>query len=125
MVSHDRFFMDKIVDHLFVFEGEGVINDFRGTYSEYKFAQEEKLKKDKKETKPEKQEYKAQITEKPKKLSYMEQRELDQLSKDIQAMEKRKDEIQNLFNDPNCPFDDIKKLGIELNILLKQLEIKE
>jgi hypothetical protein len=39
----------------------------------------------------------------------MEQRELDQLSKDIQEMEKRKDQIQNYFNDPNCPFDDIKK----------------
>lgn len=55
----------------------------------------------------------------------MEQRELDQLSKDIQAMEKRKEEIQTFFNDPNCPFDDIKKLGIELNELLKQLERKE
>ena len=125
VVSHDRFFMDKIVDHLFVFEGEGVINDFRWTYSQYKSAQDQKLKKEKKETKPEKKEYKPQITEKPKKLSYMEQRELDQLSKDIQVMEKRKDEIQNLFNDPNCPFDDIKKLGIELNHLLKQLELKE
>ncbi|HCY20613.1 TPA: hypothetical protein DIC40_01915 [Patescibacteria group bacterium] len=55
----------------------------------------------------------------------MEQRELDQLSKDIQTLEKRKDEIQILFNDPNCPFDDIKKLGIELSTLIKHLEIKE
>ncbi len=125
VVSHDRFFMDKIVDHLFVFEGEGVINDFRWTYSEYKSAQDQKLKKEKTETKIEKQEYKTQITEKPKKLSYMEQRELDQLAKDIQTMEKRKEEIQIFFNDPNCPFDDIKKFGIELNELLKQLELKE
>lgn len=125
VVSHDRFFMDKIVDHLFVFEGDGVINDFWWTYSEYKSDQDQKLKKEKQETKQEKQETKIQITEEPKKLWYMEQREFDQLGKDIQTMEKRKEEIQNSFNDCNCPFDDIKKLGIELSQLLKQLELKE
>lgn len=125
VVSHDRFFMDKIVDHIFVFEGEGVINDFRWTYSQYKSAQEEKLKKGKKENKPLAKQVEAPLSDKPKKLSYMEQRELDQLSKDIQTLEKRKDEIQILFNDPNCPFDDIKKLGIELSTLIKHLEIKE
>lgn len=125
VVSHDRFFMDKIVDHLFVFEGEGVINDFRWTYSEYKSAQEEKLKKAKKENTPITKQNEYQIAEKPKKLSYMQQRELDQLSKDIQEMEKRKNEIQNSFNNPDLPFDDIKKLWIELNDLLKKLEIKE
>jgi len=125
VVSHDRFFMDKIVDHLFVFEGDGVINDFRGTYSEYKSAKEEKLKKNKKHVQLPPKQIEAPISEKPKKLSYMEQRELDQLGKDVQQMEKRKEEIQSSFNNPDMPFDDIKKLWIELTELLKQLEVKE
>lgn len=60
-----------------------------------------------------------------KKLSYMEKRELDQLGKDIQTLEKRKDVINLAFNDTNLPFDEIKKLSLEIAEILRQLEIKE
>ena len=65
------------------------------------------------------------MQEKTKKLSYMEQREFDQLIKDIQELEKRKEQIQTAFTNPEIPFDDIKAMGKELSELTKQLELKE
>ncbi|HCB51414.1 TPA: hypothetical protein DEP21_02450 [Patescibacteria group bacterium] len=55
----------------------------------------------------------------------MEKRELEQLGKDIEKLEKRKEEINQMFNDTNLPFDDIKKLSTELGDVIRQLEIKE
>ena len=114
--------MDRLVDHLFVFEGEGEIKDFWGTYSEYK-EQESSTSKEKKQktNKKEIQMPKPAST----KLSYIEKRELEQLGKDITAAEKRKEEINSLFNNPELPFDEITDLSHELGDLMKQLETKE
>ena len=122
--------MDRIVDHLFVFEGNGVVKDFRGTYSEYKNkpALPAIDKKQINQTKITKEMHDAEeITDVPekKKLSYMENRELDQLGKDIEKLEKRKEAINLIFQDTNTPFDEIKKLSIEMADIVKQLENKE
>jgi ABC transport system ATP-binding/permease protein len=131
IVSHDRFFMDRLVDHLFIFEGQGKIQDFRWTYTQYKQNQENKLQKQKEiKTKSDTQKlsiqsWLQQSSDTKKKLSYMEKRELQQLGEDIQKLEKRKEEINLIFNESNIPFDEIKKLSTELWEILRRLEIKE
>lgn len=115
VISHDRFFMDKITDHLFIFEGDGVVKDFWGTYSEYKeqgTRDEEKGTRDEgKGTRHEELGLDNQEKDSKPKLSYMEKRELDQLSKDIVVLEKERDEINRIFNESDVPYDDIKTLS--------------
>jgi ATP-binding cassette subfamily F protein uup len=94
VVSHDRYFMDKIVDHLLVFNGEGDIRDFPGNYSDYRDWREEYLKAQREQTKP-----KEEKDERPKahsavKLSYKEQMELSQLEKDIASLEEEKKQLE-------------------------------
>ena len=101
IVSHDRFFMDRTVDHTFVFTGNGHIKDFPGNYSEYRAwkqhhekeaaqnAKEQEIAKSKENTW-------ANRSDK-KRLSYKEQRELEQLNTDIDALYKEKAELDALF----------------------------
>jgi len=129
VISHDRFFMDKITDHLFIFEGDGIVKDFWGTYSEYKLAVESwklKVESSKKEislwviTNDKEEDNTTKKT-----LSYIEKRELDQLTKDIAALEKERDEINRIFDQKDVAYDDIKALSESLWIILRQLEQKE
>lgn len=128
IVSHDRSFMDRLVDHLFVFEGEGKITDFRGTYSEWKNDQDNK--KDKKSD-SEKVQSLTQISTssdqetKKQKLSYQEERELSQLIKDLEALEEEKSQINRIFDNKNLPYDEIALLSEHLGTILKQIEQKE
>jgi ATP-binding cassette subfamily F protein uup len=65
------------------------------------------------------------VTETKKKLSYMEKRELDQLTKDIHVLEKERDEINRIFNRKDVPYDDVRALSDALGVILRQLEQKE
>ncbi|MCX6824286.1 MAG: ABC-F family ATP-binding cassette domain-containing protein [candidate division SR1 bacterium] len=127
VISHDRFFMDKITDHLFIFEGEGAVKDFRGTYSEYKnLGESDKLTlENSRKSKVEQHMDVSDEDSDKKKLSYMEKRELDQLTKDIVALEKERDEISRIFDQTDVAYDDIKALSESLGIILRQLEQKE
>src|SRR5690606_5377005 len=94
MVSHDRYFMDRLVDHLFIFGGEGVIKDFPGNYTDYRNRKEEELQEEKKKaawkkssTKESKSVMETSTTEEKKRLSYQEKRELEQLEKEIPLLE--------------------------------------
>lgn len=128
IVSHDRSFMDRLVDHLFVFEGEGQITDFRGTYSEWKNDQDNK--KDKKSD-SEKVQSLTQISAsshqetQKQKLSYQEERELSQLIKDLEALEEEKSQINRIFDNKDLPYDEIALLSEHLGSILKQIEQKE
>ena len=103
IVTHDRYFMDKLVDHLFIFEGEGKIRDFNGNYQDYLDEQEEKRNAAKiaqQAPKIEKVEAKAAAMEAPKtvtkrKLSFKEQHELDTLNKEIPELEAKRLEISS------------------------------
>lgn len=127
IVSHDRSFMDRLVDHLFVFEWEGVINDFRETYSEWKNDQDTK----KTEKKPESiqdnnlDQASHSLIEKPKKLSYQEERELEKLIKDLELLEEEKEQINRIFDNKDLPYDEIALLSEHLGNIIKQIEQKE
>ena len=125
IVSHDRFFMDKLVDHLFIFRWNGEIQDYWWTYSQFKEYEEERLKEEKKETKLQKEyEYNSQYI-KPAKLSYKENKEFEQLEKEIQLLETRKNEIEALFYDVNLSGDTIQQLSKEMWELQASLGQKE
>ncbi len=127
IVSHDRYFMDKLVDHIFVFEGDGHIRDFNGTYTEYR-TRKKKEDREKKavERIPEKSAKKDDYKNKPKsRLGYNERREMGKLEKQIAKLESRRAEILEKFNDTGLPADEINALSKELNELQGLLEEKE
>ena len=128
VVSHDRYFMDKIVDHLFVFRGNAEIEDFPGNYSDFRTyedsnIQEIKASKEKaNEVKNTKNSWKEEET--GKKLSFLEQKEHKQLEKEIKKLESQKVEIQNKFTDSTLSGDDISKLSIQLKEITDAIEEK-
>ncbi len=125
VVSHDRYFMDKIVDHLFVFRGEGVVEDFPGNYSDYRVYENSKVleERENKTTSSEKTENNWRDTSGGK-LSYSEQKEYKQLEKDIQKLEEKKGVLQNKFTDPELDGDEIANLSIALKEVTDAIEEK-
>lgn len=121
VVSHDRHFMNKLVDHLLVLEGEGVVKDFPGNYHDY-IAWKETAPV---ANKPEKEEVTQKKTPKEKKrLSYLEKREFESLEKEIQLLEQRKAELTEAMSAGDADFAAIQKFSSELSEVMKQLELK-
>ena len=89
IVSHDRYFMDRLTDHLFVFEGDGVIRDFNGNYSDYR---EEQVLREKEQKKGQKNEESALKTKtETRKLSFKEKKEMEELETKIEKLESHKE----------------------------------
>lgn len=126
MVSHDRHFMDKLCDHLFVFEGDGVIKDFNGTYSDYRASQEALEQERRQRTAPKAET--TTVTDKAgkakKKLSYNEQRELQQLGPEIEQLEAKKDQLTNSMSDGSLQGDEIVEVGEQLARVISELDTK-
>ncbi|MEM7086994.1 MAG: ABC-F family ATP-binding cassette domain-containing protein [Bacteroidota bacterium] len=124
VVSHDRYFMDKIVDHLFVFRGEGVIDDFPGNYSDFRAYEDSVPKNVTEETqsKP-KNEWKKDSSK--AKLSYNEQKEHQKLEREIAKLEREREALQNKFATENWEADEINKQSIKLQEIIDALETKE
>jgi len=132
IVSHDRFFLDKIVDHLFVFEGEGVVKDFVGSYSEYReyIKEKEKQKKALEREKAQKEEKKkVQVIPdslpKKKKLSYKEQRELEQLEKDLDALGNEKKELEEKLSGGLLSAKELNEASVRIGEVISLLDEKE
>ena len=127
VVSHDRFFMDKIVDHLFVFEGDGVIKDFPGNYSDYRDWLEDKEREQRAPEKREKTVKPKPVKEGIRKLNFNEKRELDQLEKDIAQLEEEKLQLEKEMNSGEFSSDDLviksKRHG-EIRELLDEKELR-
>ncbi|GGG49205.1 ABC transporter [Croceivirga lutea] len=126
VVSHDRYFMDKIVDHLFVFRGEGKIEDFPGNYSDFRTYEdsitiEERATPTKKD-KEEKNDWRDK--ESSRKLSYHEQKELKQLESAIEKLEVKKEELQAKFSDNSLDGEQINEISIQLGEIEQELEGK-
>jgi ATP-binding cassette subfamily F protein uup len=125
VVSHDRYFMDKIVDALFVFRGEGVVENFPGNYSDFR-AYENSSEKET-ETKPIEKKIEKKVKKKKSKntLSFDEKREFGSLETEIERLQKRKLKIENQFLNVEIHTDDIPKKSKELEEIAHQLEEKE
>ncbi|NIK92507.1 ABC-F family ATP-binding cassette domain-containing protein [Mangrovimonas sp. CR14] len=121
VVSHDRYFMDKIVDHLLVFKGEGEIDDFPGNYTDYRVYEDSRPQ----ETESDKKEKKEWKKDSNSKLSYNEQKEFNNLESKIKALEKDKLKLESQFHDTSLTNDQIQELSQKLQSLLDDIEEKE
>ncbi len=127
IVSHDRYFMDRLVDHLFVFEGDGVVRDFPGNYTHYRI--EEKATKEIPSAKIQAPNSNIVATstdnKKPKKLSYKDQRELELLEKEMPELEQEKATIAYRMTAANLPYEELQKLSARMSEITNLLEEKE
>ncbi|MEE2771249.1 MAG: ABC-F family ATP-binding cassette domain-containing protein [Bacteroidota bacterium] len=123
VVSHDRYFMDKIVDHLFVFEGQGAVSDFPGNYSDYREYAAVKPSEEisTTEKKPKENSWRDDST--GTKLSYKEQKEFGKLEKEITQLEKKKDQLQQDFL-KELSAEVIKDKSVELQNMQDEIEEK-
>jgi ATP-binding cassette subfamily F protein uup len=122
VVSHDRYFMDKIVDHLFVFRGEGEIEDFPGNYSDFR-TYEDSVEPVKDENPKEKSNWKEQQVKQG--LSFNEQKEFQKIEREIKDLEYQKKQIEQEFSDGKVADNDIETKANELQKIIKSLEEKE
>lgn len=125
VVSHDRYFMDKIVDHLFVFRGNAIIDDFPGNYSDfrtYEDSTEKETKEERTDVAEPKKSWKKD-TDKPK-LTYSEQKEFSKLESEIKKLEAEKEKLETQFTTQDWDVDQIREKSIELQNLIKRLETK-
>ncbi|MFY7965507.1 MAG: ABC-F family ATP-binding cassette domain-containing protein [Chitinophagaceae bacterium] len=124
IVSHDRYFMDKLVDHLLVFEGDGVIKDYPGNYTQYRIVQDEEAAKNK----VAKQQATAVVVQEQKqnkKVSFKDKHEFEQLEKEMPKLENEKKEIEYRLSMENLSFDEINKLSLRIGEISQLLEEKE
>lgn len=124
IISHDRYFMDKIVDHLLVFNGNGDINDFPGNYTQYRMWQALQPKDAEKSDNTEKREKKSYHGEQKRKLSFKEKRELQQLEADIEALEKEQKQIEEELCSGTLSVEDLTQKSKRLPQLKDELDEK-
>ncbi|MEY4012526.1 MAG: hypothetical protein RIT22_1650 [Bacteroidota bacterium] len=123
VVSHDRYFMDKIVDHLFVFRGDGEIEDFPGNYSDFRAYEDSADVAQKEENKAEKKDWKQNNP--TGNLSFNEQKEYQKIEKEIKDLESQKVAIEQLFSDGKVADSDIEKKAKDLEEIIQKIETKE
>jgi len=123
VVSHDRYFMDKIVDHLFVFRGEGEIEDFPGNYSDFRIY-EDSAEPVKDDAPKEKVNWK---DNQPKKggLNFNEQKEFSKIEREIKDLEYQKKQIEDSFSNGTVSDNEMISKGLELQKIIESLETKE
>ena len=124
IVSHDRYFMDKVVDHLLVFKGGGEVQDFPGNYTQYRQWSQLSSQTDVKAAPAEKKEKPAYRNETKRKLSYKEKTEFEQLEKDIAALEAEQAEIEAQLSSGALSVDEITEKSKRLPILKDELDEK-
>jgi ABC transport system ATP-binding/permease protein len=125
VVSHDRFFMDKVVDHLFVFDGVGRIKDFPGNYSDYRDWIAEQEKESHPSEKKDKIDKPKPVKGVARKLTFLEKKELDQLEKDITLLEEEKRMIESTMNSGNCSSSELVVKSNRHAQIVKLLDVKE
>ena len=125
VVSHDRYFMDKIVDHLFIFRGNTVIEDFPGNYSDFRAYEDSKVTEKKvvlEENTSSKNNWKTQDNK--SKLSYKEQKEHSKLESEVAKLEREKESLELKFTTENWDTNEIGKQSLILQELIQKLERK-
>jgi ATP-binding cassette subfamily F protein uup len=127
IVSHDRYFLDKLANHLFIFEGKGQIRDYNGSYSSYRELKEdeEEMKKNLKKPQPIPQPLQPQPAQEAKrKASFKEKREYEELEKEIAALEARRTELETLLSGGKGTNEDFMKWSQELETVKNGIESK-
>ena len=137
IVSHDRHFLDKLVDHLFIFCGDGLVKDFVGSYSEYRefikeyeagqrsqARAEEKAAKEK-AAKEAARTASSETPVKKKKLTYKEQKEMEQLEKDLEALAAEKAGLEEALNSGTLPYEQLQKASERIGAILEETDEKE
>lgn len=129
VVSHDRYFMDKVVDHLLVFNGQGDVRDFPGNYTQYRDWKDEKLKYEREQQRKvnEKSADRNVLrtkTESKRKLSFKEKQELIVLESDIEALEHEKKEIEDALCSGSLSVDELTEKSKRLPVLIDELDEK-
>ena len=124
VVSHDRYFMDKIVDHLFIFRGDGIVEDFPGNYSDFR-AYEDSKPKEEETIVIEKPAATVQKVVSKVKLSYKEKMEFDSIEGEIEVLQTQKSEVETQFLDTSLSGDEINKLSVKLQEINAKIDKKE
>jgi len=125
VVSHDRFFMDQVVDQLFVFQGDGNVKGFMGNYSQYKDYLDAKLKEEHKEKAAQKKDEPQPVKQREKvKRSFKEQREYEMLAKEMEDLETEKNHLTNALSN-ETDYQKIQQMGIRLQEIKDLLDEKE
>ena len=138
IVSHDRHFLDKLVDHLFIFCGDGVVKDFVGTYSEYREYIKEYEAEQRSQARAEEKAAKEKAAKeaaanapaqeqpaKKRKLTYKEQKELEQLEKDLESLTAEKAELEEKLNSGTLPYEDLQKASERIGEIMELTDEKE
>ena len=137
IVSHDRHFLDKLVDHLFIFCGDGLVKDFVGSYSEYRefikdyeaeqrsaARAEEKAAKEK-AAKEAARAGEAPAPAKKRKMTYKEQKELEQLEKELEALAAEKEELETALNSGTLPYEQLQTASERIGQIIEETDEKE
>ncbi len=124
VVTHDRYFMDKLVDHLFVFEGEGKIRDFLGTHVEYRLLKRQE-EQQRRQAAAERPSVKAETTVSKPGLTNTERNEMKKLEREMAQAEQRKKEIEGRFQAADITPSEISTLSSELGVIQSTLDEKE
>jgi len=127
IVSHDRYFMDRLVDHLFVFEGNGVIRDFPGNYSKYREAMAQYLFPKMENQKNERisNDHPSAANQPKKQLSFKEKREFELLEKELAGLTKEKEIVTQKLNNGTTPFEELQQLSLRIGEITRLLDEKE
>ena len=137
IVSHDRHFLDKLVDHLFIFCGDGLVKDFVGSYSEYREFIKEYEAEQRSQARAEEKAAKEKAAKeaaknapieapaKKKKLTYKEQKELEQLEKDLETLAAEKAELEAQLGSGSLPFDQLQKASERIGAIIDETDEKE
>ena len=136
IVSHDRHFLDKLVDHLFIFCGDGLVKDFVGSYSEYRefikeyeAEQRSQARSEEKATKEKAAKVAASSAPEPparkRKLTYKEQKEMEQLEKDLEALASEKATLEESLNSGSLPYEQLQKASERIGQIIGETDEKE
>lgn len=130
LVSHDRYFLDHTVDHMFVFEGDGVIKDFPGNYSQYRSKLDQLQKNEKNSIREEKKKLEnvdsdtAQNAPAKKKLSFAERKEYERIEKEIELLEKEKSELVRFMDSGFQDYEALTKASVRISELMETIDNK-
>ena len=134
IVSHDRHFLDKLVDHLFIFCGDGLVKDFVGSYSEYRefikeyeAEQRSQIRAEEKAAKEKaaKSAPAAEAPAKKRKLTYKEQKEFEQIEKDLEALAAEKAELEEKIGSGNLPYEELQRASERIGAIIEETDEKE